>query len=107
MAVIPNSFANSIARLEAAEIEATIGTPATTAFCAISKPSRPLTMRIVSESGKPPLSDAPKNFIEGIVPANVLAKNEQTSLRVKQAHCVNPAGTIKVCLRLSQPSTEA
>ena len=48
---MPSSSARSTASDEAAEIPATIGIPATAAFCTISKETRPETTRTESERG--------------------------------------------------------
>src|SRR2546428_828676 len=49
---MPNSFARVTARLEGAPTAMTNGTPATAAFCMISKLAPPLTARIRSDSGR-------------------------------------------------------
>ena len=56
--VSPPSRAICTARLDGADTDARIGRPATSAFCTISNPPRPLTRRIRSDHGRPPCRSA-------------------------------------------------
>ena len=52
------SRANSIAKVEGAETDATIGIPPESAFCMISNEARPLTRRTCRSSGSYPSRNA-------------------------------------------------
>ena len=67
-----------------AEMAAMIAIPAASAFCIISKETRPLSNKIWRSSGRRFREQRPANqFVERVVPAYVLARTEQRSIFLK------------------------
>ena len=94
--MIPSRSATETAMLEGAETAHTIGTPATAAFCRISKLVRPETSRIRPASGSPPSSRAQADqFVHGIVAADVFAEGDQAARRVEEARRMQAAGAVE------------
>ena len=101
--VRPPSRARSIARLDGADTDATIGMPARYAFCTISNDARPLTHNTRSSDRKLFGEQHPADdFVDGVVAADVFGDALQAAVRGEQAGRVQTTGQIEQPLRRAQ-----
>ena len=69
--------------------------PAAIAFCTSSKPARPLTTRHASAGGGAGEHPGAGDLVDGVVPPDVLAYDEQVAVGGGQAGRVHPAGAVE------------
>ena len=109
---MPASSASSTARLDGAETAASVGIPAIIAFWVSSKLARPLTISTQPDSGSRSCAGGPADdLVDRVVPADVLAHDQQLALGGEQAGRVQPAGAVEHLLvrpqRLRHPGEHA
>ena len=101
--VIPDSRASCTARLEGADTEAIAGMPAATAFCTISNPPLPLTIKMHSPSGSSVLEECPADYlVHGVVPADVFPQHQQVSRCAEKSRSMQTARPSEDLLLVSQ-----
>ena len=77
--------------------------PATAAFCTSSKLARPLTSSTAVEQRRAAGEElGADQFVQGVVPADVLAQGQQVAAGVEQRRGVQAAGAIEDGLRRPQ-----
>ena len=86
------SLASCTARLDGADTEASSGAPATSTFCTISNPPRPLTSTACPASGiRPCIKAHPITLSTALCLANIFAQHQQFPFRVEQRSGMQPA----------------
>ncbi len=101
--VMPADSANSTASVEGAPMAATTGAPAIMAFCSSSKLARPDSSTTRSRHGKfAGEQRRADQLVHGVVPADVLAAGDQSTVRREQSDRVHAAGLGEAGLRGAQ-----
>ena len=81
-----------MASVGGAETEATMGIPAASAFCTISRDERKQSVE----------QSAADRFIDGIVTSHILAENNAITLKIEDGGSMDTAGAIEISLRTAE-----